>query len=142
MADNSTFAATVDRWATQSKTRMTAIFRESAQRTVSLAQDRIPVDTGFARASVRASIESMPPIDPSAKKPAGGSFGYDPGEITLVIAGAELGQQLFIGWSAAYVIFLEQGSSKQAPSGFVRLSAMEWPQIVSEVVADAKSRVG
>ena len=140
--NNLNFSASVDAWVKKSEARMTAVFREATQRTVAIAQDRIPVDTGFARASIRASLESMPSIDPTANKPASGDYPYDPGDITLTIAGAQLGQQIFIGWTANYVGYLEAGSSKQAPSGFVRLAALEWDHTVSEVVAEAKARVG
>jgi HK97 gp10 family phage protein len=136
------FSATVDDWVKKSERRMLAIFKESTQRTVSIAQSRIPVDTGFARASIRASTQSMPPIDRSTNNAKGGNVTYDGGEIILVIAGAELGQTVFIGWTANYVGFLEAGSSQQAPSGFVRLAAMQWQQTVAEVTAEAKARVG
>lgn len=139
MAD---FAATIDAWCLKSQKRMEAIFRESTQRTVSLAQTRIPVATGFARASIRASLSAMPPIDPSASKPVGGSVPYDSSEITLTIAQATIPQTIYIGWTANYVVYLEAGSSKQAPSGFVRLAAMEWPHTVAQVVEEAKARVG
>jgi hypothetical protein len=136
------FSATVDAWCLKSQKRMLAIFRESAQRTVSIAQDRIPIDTGFARASVRASLDSMPPIDPGMSNKSHVSFAYNSGDITLTIAGAELGVQLFIGWTANYVGFLENGSSKQAPSGFVKLAAMQWQATVNQVVQEAKARAG
>lgn len=136
------FSATVDEWCRMSDRRMVAVFREGAKRTVSIAQSRIPIATGFARASVRASLQSMPAIDPSAKAPTNGSVSYDAGEIVLTIAGAELGQTIYVGWTANYVGFLESGHSKQAPSGFVRLAALQWQQTVNEVVAEAKARVG
>lgn len=137
------FSATVDAWCLKSKARMRAIFRESTQRTVSLGQSRIPVETGFARASVRASLQSMPPIDPGKSKPkeGSGSVSYNSSEISLTIAGAELGQTVFVGWTANYAGELERGHSKQAPSGFVRLAALVWQRTVSEVVAEAKARV-
>lgn len=136
------FSAQVDAWVLKSQRRMLAVFRESAQRTISVAQSRIPVDTGFARASVRASLEAMPPIDPGSTNTKGSSVGYNSSEIVLTIAGAELGQTIYVGWTANYVGLLEQGSSKQAPSGFVRLAALQWQQTVNEVVAEAKARVG
>ncbi len=121
---------------------MTAVFRESTQRVVSAAQRRIPVDTGFARASIRASLSAMPPIDPNFTNKARQTASYDPGEISLVIAGAKIGQTIHIGWTANYAIYLEYGSSKKAPAGFVRISAEEWPRIVREVSAEAKRRAG
>jgi len=147
------FSATVDGWVLKSKARMLAVFRESAQRTVSIAQTgvpHIPVDTGFARASVRASLEEMPAIDPNMGRPeiagrephSGVVYSYDDGTVVLTIANAQLGRTIFVGWTANYVGELEKGSSKQAPSGFVRLAAMQWQHTVSEVVAEAKVRAG
>jgi hypothetical protein len=140
MADN--FSATVDAWARKSEKRMLAIFHQATQKTVSIAQSRVPVDTGFARASVRASTSAMPPIDGSAHGGKGGSYSYDGSEVVLTIVGAELGQTIYIGWTASYMLPLEHGHSKQAPSGFLRLAALQWSQTVSEVVQEAKARVG
>jgi hypothetical protein len=132
---------TVDEWVAKTERRMLAVFRESTQRLVSLMQSRIPVDTGFARASIRASLSEMPQIDKLASKPTSGSFAYNPMTITAVIANAALGQKIFIGWTANYVEYLERGHSKQAPSGFIRVSVLEWPRIVSQVTQEAKARV-
>lgn len=134
------FDSTVSAWVRKSEARMLAVFKESTQRTVSLAQSRIPVDTGFARASIRASLQSMPPIG-SGKPAIGGSYAYNPSEIILVIAEAALGQTIYIGWTANYAGALERGHSQQAPSGFIRLAALQWPETVKQVSAEAKARV-
>jgi hypothetical protein len=148
--NNLNFSAQVDAWCRESEARMVAVWKESTQRVVHIAQagiPHIPVDTGFARASVRASLESMPPIDPEFSAPphklhTHGTilFPYDEGQIVLVINGAQLGQTIYIGWTANYVGELESGSSNQAPSGFVRLAAEQWQVIVNGVVEEAKSR--
>jgi hypothetical protein len=136
------FSAQVSDWVKQTERRMTAVFREATQRVVSTAQRRIPVDTGFARASIRGSLSAMPAIDPSFKGTKGASYGDTSGQVTLVIADANIGQTIYVGWTANYVEFLENGHSQQAPSGFVRLAAMEWPRIVREVSSEAKGRAG
>jgi hypothetical protein len=115
---------------------MNAVFREATQRVVSAAQARIPVDTGFARASVRASLSSMPPTVKAP--PGGGAASYNPGDISAVLAGAKVGDTAFIGWTAEYAGALEFGHSQQAPSGFLRVSLEEWPRIVEQVTAQAK----
>ncbi|HEU5019684.1 MAG TPA: HK97 gp10 family phage protein [Pseudolabrys sp.] len=122
---------------------MTRVFRQSAQEVVSAAANRVPIDTGFARASVLASTSAMPSIDPN-KKGAGtpANFAAAEAEVSLVIAGAKIGQTIFVGWTAAYVGALEYGHSKQAPEGFVRLAAQRWPAIVAEVSARAEMRAG
>lgn len=134
------FVAQVDDWVKKTQQRMDAVFRESAKRVVSAAQSRIPVDTGFARASIRASIDAMPPINPRSHGDPSGLYTYSGGEVALVIGSAGAEATLHIGWTASYVAALEYGHSKQAPNGFVRISAMEWPSIVSRVTAEAKSR--
>lgn len=137
MAD---FAATVDAWATESADRMERIWKASAQELGSTANNGVPIDLGFARASFRASTDAMPLIDKSATNKSGGAVSFDFGEISATIASATLGGTIFMGWSAAYILPLEYGHSQQAPQGFARLAAAQWPSIVSGVVADAKSR--
>lgn len=146
--DNLKFSVEIDEWAKATLKRQLAIFHESTKRLVSKAQSRVPIDTGFARASVRGSTRSMPPIDQSKSAPfipgrkprSGAVYSYDRGDITAVIIGAKLGDVIYVGWTANYVPYLEKGHSKQAPSGFVAISAMEWPQIVREVIEQAKAR--
>jgi hypothetical protein len=138
--NNLQFGADVSKWVAATEARMLAVFRESTKRTVSIAQRRIPVDTGFARASIRASLSEMPMIDPNFKNEGGGAVSWDQGEINLVIAGAVLGDTIYVGWTANYVGALEAGHSSQAPSGFVRLAALQWRQTVAEVSQEAQSR--
>lgn len=147
---NLNFSQQVNDWVRRTEGRLNAVFRGSTQEIVSRILARIPIDTGFARASVRASLSTMPPIN-SAARPARGRNGeeergsvypYDPGNIILVINGAVAGDTIYIGWTAAYVIFLEYGSSMQAPMGFVGITAQEWPRIVEQITAQAQARAG
>jgi hypothetical protein len=135
------FVATVNSWVMQTKERELAVFRTATERVVSKMQERIPVDTGFARASIRASKESMPPIDLTFRGVKGQSYPYNSGEVVLVIAGASLEDTIYIGWTANYVTYLEYGRSNQAPAGFVGISALEWPTIVDQVSAELKASV-
>jgi hypothetical protein len=135
-----TFSADIEAWGRKTQARMLAIARESAQRVISVAQSRVPVDSGFLRASIRASNSEMPAIDPKARGD-GTPVTYDTGEIMLVIAGTELGQHLFVGYTASYSAAVHWGTSKMAPRLWVTLAAMEWPRIVSEVTQEAKTRV-
>lgn len=137
MAD---FAATIDAWATETTARMENIWKASAQELGSTANNGVPVDIGFARASFKASTESMPQIDPNATNKEKRPASFDFGEIATVIASATLGQTIYLGWVAAYILPLEFGHSKQAPQGFARLAAAQWQTIVSSVVGGAKSR--
>lgn len=138
--NNLQFGAAVDEWVRATEQRMLAVFRESTQRVASIAANGVPVDTGFARASVRGSLQQMPQIDSANKGAKDQRYSADFGNITLVIAGAQLGQTIYIGWTAAYILPLEYGHSKQAPAGFVRIAAAQWQRIVNDVTAEAKTR--
>ena len=139
MADDpDSFQADVNAWVKETPERILAVFRQSTQEVASKAANGVPVDTGFARASIRASTSAMPIADQEKPKD-GGSFPLDFSNITLTIANAQLNDTIFIGWSARYAIYLEFGHSSQAPSGFVRIAAEQWPQIVANVSARLKT---
>lgn len=137
---NLNFGAKVDDWTKQTEARLTAVFRESTQRVASIASNGVPVDTGFAQYAVQASLTEMPEIIKGSKGADGATYAFDFNQIALTIAGAEIGDTVYVGWTAGYILPLEYGHSKQAPSGFVRLAAEQWQVIVNGVVQDAKSR--
>src|SRR5690242_4159391 len=109
MADDpDSFKATIDNWVKQTPERILAVFKQSTQEVASRAANAVPVDTGFARASVRASLSAMPAAD--QEKPKGGvAFPFDFSEVTLTIANAKLTDAIYIGWTANYAIYLEYG---------------------------------
>ena len=135
------FGAQISDWARKSEARMLAVLRESTQRVVSKAQSRIPVDSGFARASIQASLSGMPPVG-SGKPAKGQSYAYNGGAVVGVIAQAKIGDVIHVGWTANYAGVLENGHSQQAPSGFVAISVMEWAAIVRAVTAEAQAIAG
>ena len=135
------FANIVDDWCRAQPARMEAIWKESSQRTVSMTQANVPVDTGFLRASIRASTDSMPPIEAKARPDAGASYTSDSAYVAT-IAGAELGQSIFVGYTAGYAGFVEYGTSRMAPRAFVGLAVAQWPVTVSQVAAELKARAG
>ena len=139
------FGAQVDSWVRESEQRMLAVFRESTQRTISLAQEAVPVDTGFLRASIQASLSAMPTIAEeksggSAKKNAKALAKFD-NTVVLTIAGAKLGQTIYVGYTASYAIYVEYGTSKMSPRPYVGLAAAQWSRTVSQVVDELKTRV-
>src|SRR5690606_25860276 len=106
-----------------------AVFRESAQELVSQLNDLVPRDTGFLAASLRASTTAMPVL--SLDNP-GGTFTVDTGEITLVINGADLGETIFLGYSARYGAYVHYGANGRPGRPWVDMVAQRWPQIVAE----------
>lgn len=141
-----TFFAQVDAWTKKSAKRMTAVLRESAQRVIDQAQTvgpsvasptggsggRMPVDTGFLRASMAVSFTGMP-TGPSRNE-GGTSVTYDGHDVTLVLARATPGQTIYAGWTAEYAPMMEERY------GFMRGAAQNWQPIVRQVVNEAKAR--
>lgn len=133
------FASQIDAWTKQTEARMLAVYKGSVQEFISRAQSRIPVDTGFARASIRVSFESMPQIDAAARGDPNKNYLYDVAGIILTINSAQPGQTIYIGWTANYIPYLEWGHSDQAPNGFIGVTELEWPQIVAGEIEKAKA---
>lgn len=141
----SSFSAAIDAWARKSEARLSAVVKESAQRVIAQAQEvgpsatnpdsvgtgKMPVATGFLRASMVANIGSMPAGPVNGGQVA---YRYDNGMVTMTIAGMRLGDTLFAGWSAQYAPIMEQRY------GFMRSAAQGWQRIVREVTDEAKAR--
>lgn len=136
------FSAAVSEWAAKTEQRMAAVFRQAAQtvanevRVPKAAGGNMPVDTGNLRRSLMASMEAMPKVKEGEQ-----TFSDNEGQIKLVIAGADLGQTVYLGFQANYARPQEYGTSKMAGNGFVRLTAQRWPQIVEEAAQTIQSRV-
>lgn len=142
------FTAQVSAWAAATKARQTAIFRESAQRLAEIAQTpgpsvanpgggrggHMPVATGFLRASFTASLGGAPVQRESPDRER--SYNYDAGAVSLVIAGADIGDTITLAYTASYARFVHRRYQ------FVTLAAQRWPQIVAEVAAEAQRRAG
>jgi hypothetical protein len=129
------FYAQVDAWTRKSERRMEAVFKESTQRLIAEAQTprgaggKLPVDTGFLRATGQASLVG-PPIGPSRQVEGAPSNDY-----AVVILGATIGSTIYFGWTAEYAIYME------ARYGFARSAVQNWPLIVARVITEAKARI-
>ena len=126
---------------------MSAVHKESAQRTVAVMQTprgaggNLRVDTGFLRASLVGVIGENLPAQTTA--PEGMTrASYDAGPISLVIAGADLTDTISVVYTANYAIPREYGSRGQPGDRWVALAAQQWPQIVGQVATEAKARAG
>ncbi len=138
---SSKFAAQVGAFAEKCKRRQLAIFRESTQRVAQRAGvpetrgGKMPVDTGFLRNSVAASVTGMP------------STGAQPPE--LVLLNVQIGDTVWVGWTAAYAMRMEYGfegddslgrTYSQAGKGFLRAQVQLWDRIVADVTAEVRRR--
>ncbi|WP_240233616.1 HK97 gp10 family phage protein [Devosia lacusdianchii] len=135
-----TFEAEVAEWARKVQGAELLIFQESAQELVSQLTALTPVDTGFLRSSLRASTAAMPVM--SLDNPGAGAFNVDVGEISLVIAGADIGDTIYLGYTANYGAYIHYGANGRAGRPWVAMVAQRWQQIVNEQASEVRSRLG
>lgn len=126
------FASVVGSWVAESKVRMVAVQKESAQEVITRAQRPVaqggsmPVVTANLRNSLIVAINGM-------KK------GEGPDSHINAIPMMRAGDELFIGWTAEYARRMEYGFDgvdslgrryRQQGYGFLRLAVQHWPRIV------------
>lgn len=142
------FSAQVGQWVQNVKEAQEAIFRGAAQRLVQELDSQISAmvysdpatadqRTGFLRASLVASKTAMPQ---AVRDNPGVPVPNDNSEVLLVINTVEPGDQLFLGYTAAYGGYVHYGTSRMPGRPWVDLVAQRWPMIVAEVSAEVKAR--
>lgn len=137
----STFSAQVGAWTAKTEKRLKAVRNTAAQKVAEEvkkpvgAGGHMRVKTGYLRASLLASTSQMPSINPNGVPLPGRSYTGGDSEISLVIAGADLDDTIYLGFTASYA------RPREYHDGFTRLTAMRWKQIVAESARLVKSRV-
>lgn len=141
------FSDQVAKWAGDKAIPMaTAIVKKSAEKLAEEANlqgpsvanpaggkgGHLPVDTSFLINSLYASIGTVP-SGPSVKPKGFTSVDWDSAQVTVVINGMELGDTLYLGWTAEYAPFMENRY------GFARLATQNWQNIVSETTLEARA---
>lgn len=87
---------------------------------------KTPVDTGRARGNWRVDIGTIDPVTTEMTDKQGAAVIREGIQKLRAIG---FGQTVFISNSLDYIVFLEDGSSQQAPNGMVRLTLQELEQI-------------
>lgn len=127
-------------FAEKAKQRNLAIFRQSVEElavrsNVPIAQGgKTPVDTGFLRASQAGSRVGMPYGPGKGDRNRKYSTPFS-GPIELVTAQANLGDTVWLGWTAMYARFME------ARYGFMRSEAQNWAYTVQRVTIEVQTRI-
>ncbi|TRC78514.1 HK97 gp10 family phage protein [Mesorhizobium sp. WSM4310] len=145
------FAATVGAWVAAVPLALEMVFKESAQELVSQL-DQLLADevydkpatpgykrTGFLRASLMASTTAMPTL---SRENPGAPVPPDLGDVILVINGVDLGDTLYLGYTANYAAFVHYGAQGRAPRPWVTMVAQRWVMIVEAKAAEVKARLG
>jgi hypothetical protein len=139
MAVNS-FAATIGAWAQKVDGALEAVFKEAAQELVSQLNQLVPVgETGFLRSSLMASTTAMPTL---TRANPGMSVPADLGDILLVINSADLGDTIYLGYTANYAAFVHFGAQGRTPRPWVTMVAQRWEMIVAEKAGEVQRRLG
>lgn len=139
------FSAAVGAWVAETKERMVAVRNIAAERTIEFMQNPVgrggnmPVDTGFLRASLQASIGRAAFV-PRAN-PGAGSFAYEPGEVTMVLIRARITDPVEVVYTANYARHVEYGAMGRPGRAFVRLAAQTWQRNVDLAAAELRTRV-
>jgi hypothetical protein len=111
--------------------RLRAVAKESVQQTANMANEdrgsggRMPVDTGFLRASRAGAVGRMPM---GQSKPQGdGPFRVDNSGLSAALLrwNPEKGETFYVGWTANYARFMEYRY------GFLRGATELWDQTVA-----------
>lgn len=128
----SQFTAQIVAFAEDAKRKMELVVKQSAQDVGDIAQTPVakggnmPVDTGFLRNSLVAGLNGSTSLS-------------GPDSYTLAIAGAELGDSIFFGWTANYARFVEYGTQGRAGRFFMLNAAQQWKAIVARNAEKARA---
>ena len=121
MAD--TFTADISAFIDKIGDLLDLVVASSAQEVVKVAQapkakgGRMPVDTGFLRNSLQASLQ-------------GGTSLTGPEGYVAVVSGMRAGQIADFGWTATYAAAVEFGAQGRKPAFFARGAIQQWEAIV------------
>ncbi|NTI22043.1 hypothetical protein G6M87_09225 [Rhizobium rhizogenes] len=128
--------------------RAEAVYQTAAQtvanevRTPVAEGGRMPIKTGNLRRSLMASTSTMPTM-------VEGKQTFSDGGVELVIAGAQLGGTIYLGFQAAYAARMNYGFVgedslgrvyNQAGFGFIDAVSQRWVQIVAAAEATVRDR--
>lgn len=135
---NYTFAADVDAFVKETKKRMRALALQASQDLIEEIQTptgkggNMHLDTGFLRASGQVSLTGVP-TGPSRGDPKQ-KYDWDSSSALATLAGFEIGQTIYFGWSANYAKY------REAYDGFLISGIQNWQSIVNRVAAQIKAQ--
>lgn len=138
-----TFALDLKRFGELTEDRLNLVVRKVSFDLFARIIMRTPVDTGRARAnwfaSVNsASIETTEDTDPGPVNGQGTGDSAARARAQAVTLQAKAGDRIFLMNSLPYILALEDGHSKQAAAGMVKVTLQDYPGIVRKGTAEAR----
>lgn len=141
------FTLDLKRFSDKAKGRMDLVVRKITLDIHARVTLKTPVDTGRARANWIATI-ARPAT--GVREPAASGYGGSTGaanaqasiqQAVASLASSKAGQSLFVVNNLPYIIDLENGSSKQAPVGMLRVTLREYPGVVEKSVRQTRQEI-
>lgn len=146
------FSAVIEKYSDLTKQEIEVIFLEAAQALwydVTLSDDeggRMPIDTGFLRASGKASLNQPinrienNPLPPEQREKGKIYFKVDAEELQLVLLDFALGDTIYFTFSAAYARHQEYGTKFQKGKHFVSANVANWQNYVNAAAYQVVNR--
>ena len=126
------FSATVERWANQTQDDLHEVFQLAVQYLLDDVIDTTPVDTGFLRASLKASTSGhLPLVD--GRGAIGGSYATD--DYVVTILASDPGDVIYASYTANYAAYVENGSRGRPGRHMVKLAVQDWQAYVNRAVS-------
>ncbi len=122
------------RWANKRKVSMHKAIAMTAIRLGANIIERTPIDTGRAKGNWMSAYGSA---DTGTSETRTQNEALQGLRVKFTVAQVAQNTSLLITNSLPYIIELEQGKSKQAPAGMVRLSILEFKQILEQETRSA-----
>jgi len=121
------FSSDVSKWTTKARVETDQQLRKVVFEMFSRIVQRTPVDTGRARGAWAVTMAPAPAwTDTGALDPSAAASG-----VLTALNNVKAGGIVWIASGLPYIQRLEYGYSKQAPSGMVRITAVEFGDIVA-----------
>ncbi len=153
MATGASFAADMAKWGASNKERVDALVRQSIQEMCITVQNNSAPPTGpnvvtaFFINNWQPSIGAPPPMKPKQNDGTAGGQKDSDAELSLVIAGLEVGDVFYYANATVYGPRLNWGFTGADALGrnvhqkglfFMEKSLAQWDQVVTRVAADLR----
>jgi hypothetical protein len=145
MSDIISFKADLNRFAESIDKKVEAVIRQIVIELFNAITLHNPVDTGYSRSNWRVSVNepdetvSVPPSDKARADTKNRTGWIEAPSLDLsILSNLQSTDSVFVTNSVDYVQYLEEGSSKQAPSGFLRISVAQIEAQVDDIAQRSK----
>lgn len=127
------FELDIQRFVEKAKGNATLVVRKISLDILKRVVQKSPVDEGRFKSSWLVSINSIPTGDPGTIDKSGApSFQ----RVDAAVLRMKAGDFIAMTSNLPYSRKLEYGHSKQAPSGVVRITVQEFPQVVAKAASE------